>query len=164
MVHYVGEQAAPQSDASSWDIYVTADGHIIGTETVHAQQFNVLIYGDAAYVENPTRQNAWINDNSLAEALPSGLDTPSELAAKLNNALPGSQQQTTSLDGIPAIAADTKAGVMFFSAATPQTLLRIDSTNSAGGPVEMNVHPMTPTEQNRVEQQLTTDVQAVGSE
>ncbi len=164
MVHYVGDRAAPQWDASSWDIYVTADGYSIGTETVHAQQFNVLIYGDAAYAENPTRQNAWINDNSLAEALPGGLDTPSGLAAKLNNALPGTQQQTTSLDGIPAIAADTKAGVMFFSAATPKTLLRIDSTDSSGDSVEMNVHPTTPTERKHVEQQLATDVQEVGSE
>jgi hypothetical protein len=163
MVHYVGEQAATQWDASSWDIYVTADGYVIGTETVDAEQFNVLIYGDAAYFETPTSQTTWIIDSSLAKALPSGLDTPSELAAKLGDALPGAQQQTTSLDGTPAIAADTKAGVLFFSAATPQTLLRIDSTNSSGGSVEMNVHPTTPTERQQVERQLATDVQEFGS-
>ena len=164
LVHYVGEQAARQWDASSWDIYVTAEGNIIGTETVDAEQFNVLIYGNAVYFETPDHPNTWIGDDSLAEALPSGLDTPSELAAKLGNALPGGQQQTTSLGGTPAIAADTKAGVLFFSADTPQTLLRIDSTNSSGGPVEMNVHPTTPTERRQVEQQLATDVQEVGSE
>jgi hypothetical protein len=164
MVHYVGEQAAPQWDASSWDIYVTADGYAIGTETVDAEQFNVLIHGDAAYFETPAHPTTWITDNSLSEALPSGLDTPSELAAKLGNALPGNQQQTTPLDdGTPAIAADTKAGVLFFSAATPQTLLRIDSTNSSGGSVEMNVHPTTPTERQQVERQLATDVQEFGS-
>jgi hypothetical protein len=164
MIHYVGDRAAPQWDASSWDIYVTADGYIIGTETVHAQQFNVLIYGDAAYFETPAHQTTWISDNSLAEALPGGLDTPSELAAKLYNALPGTQQQTTSLDGTSAIVADTQAGVMFFSAATPQTLLRIDSTTSSGDSVEMNIHPTTPTGRKHVEQQLATDVQEVGSE
>jgi hypothetical protein len=165
MVHYVGEQAAPQWDASSWDIYVTADGSVIGTETVDAEHFNVLIYSDAAYFQTPASQTMWIIDNSLAKALPSGLDTPSELAAKLGNALPGSQQQTTSLDdGTPAVAADTKVGVLFFSAANPQTLLRVDSTNFSGGSVEMNVHPTTPTERKQVEQQLATDVQEVGSE
>jgi hypothetical protein len=165
MIHYAGQQEAAPWDASSWDIYVTADGSMFGTETVQAEQFNVLIFNGVAYFENSTRQDAWsTGDDGLVQALPGSLlDTPTGLADKLRNSLPGTQQLSTSLDGTPSIAVDTDAGQLYFSAATPQTLLRIDSINSSGGDVETQIKPTTSAERRQINRDLLADIQQVGA-
>ncbi|HET9170384.1 MAG TPA: hypothetical protein VFN97_13150 [Actinospica sp.] len=164
MIHYVGRQAAPQWEASSWDVYVTADGSMIGTETVEGRRFDVLAVGDGAYFEVAGRRNAWTTDSGLADALPAGLDAPNELAAEVGENLPGSAQETAFLDAAPAIVVVTRAGELYFSAANPQTLLRIDSVNPSGGSVETDVEPTSSTERDQVAGQLAAEAREVGAE
>lgn len=162
MIHYVGQQAALQSDASNWDVYVTSAGNLVGTETVDGVQYNVLVVNGNAYFQNPNHQIGWSYDSSLAQAFPSGLDTPAALAAKLRGLLPGTQEQSTTFNGSSAIAVQTRTDVLFFSTTSPDSLIGIDSVNSAGGSVETAVEPTTSDERRQEERILEADAQQAG--
>ncbi|MBR7826195.1 hypothetical protein KDK95_07770 [Actinospica sp. MGRD01-02] len=163
MIHYVGQQAGPESEASSWDVYVTAAGSLIGTETVAGEQYNVMVVDGDVYFQNPDHPIGWSYDSSLEEALPSGLDTPSALAAELRALLPGIQEQSATFDGSSAIAVQTRTGVLFFSTNSPDSLIGIDSVNAAGGSVETAIEPTTPDERRQQERILDADAREVGA-
>jgi hypothetical protein len=163
VIHYVGRQAGPESDASNWDVYVTAAGNLIGTEIVAGEQYNVMVVDGDAYFQNPNHQIGWSYDSSLAQALPGGLDTPPALAAELRDLLPGTQEQSTSFDGSSAIAVQTRTDVLFFSTNSPDGLIGIDTVNAAGGSVETAIEPTTSDERGQEERILDADARQVGA-
>ncbi|HWG22620.1 hypothetical protein [Actinospica sp.] len=141
VIHYVSAQT---------DIYVTADGEEVGTSTRGGERINILVVGGAMYYEPVNFQNDWT-------PTPNDLDTPPprSLAAQLRSALPGTHEHPTSVNGVPALAADTNAGELYVSATSPYRVLRIDSLTLA---------PMTTADDKQVYAQVIKDVRQLAAE
>ena len=165
VIEYHGEQTAENWSATSWDIYVTADGDRIGTALLDGEKVSILVVGGATYVQAPANllgstpaatEHTWVTGaDTLIDDLPAGLETPSVLAARLHDALLGTHAQTTSFDGTAAIEESTTAGELYVTTSSPYRVLGFVS--AATGGVVQSFKTTTSDADNQVYRQLISE-------
>jgi hypothetical protein len=163
IVHYAGELVsdAGNDDApTSWDVYVTAGGDEVGTETLNGEQVGMLVVNETAYFQAPENllgtspvgvpasalQNTWVTgDSALAASVPPGLDTPGALATELRG------------------ASQTAVGAVYLSTTSPYSIVRVDSVTPTGESVSTELEPMTEDAERAALSTLIADTRQLAS-
>lgn len=144
---------------TKFTVSALATGEVTGTASSDGEDIGVLEVGGKTYLKPPdgeipdgnsdlapsAMQGKWVTgDEGLLDPVLSRFSSPPTLARRLWNAL---QQQTVfpdaksaiTLDGVPALRADTTAGILYVSKDMPYRVLRYVPSGDSG-----TSHPQSP--------------------